>query len=194
MYLYNILIFLNAAGLSDVVFHYRKIYWNDYEYCNARIETANMDGSDKQVVIQLNDDYEKCHSSCISVRTCLRRFTNQMELNYTSNELYWVDGRQDVVESISINGTNYRALHNITYGFGLGLDIHDIYLTSWQATHDGYSLWKWRNSPSSPSQSLRHDIAGQPMDIAVVRRDKRPTGNQTITVCIILRKSIHGDT
>ena len=76
----------------------RKIFWNDYEYCNARIEAANMDGSDKQVIVRLNDDYEKCHNSCVSVYTCLRRFTNHMELNYTSNELYWVDGKQDIVD------------------------------------------------------------------------------------------------
>ena len=135
-----------------------------------------MDGSDKKVIFQLNDNYEECDNSCISQYTCLRRLANQMELNYTSNELYWVDGQHDVVESVGIDGSNYRTVHNFTFAFGLGLDINDIYLTSWDQT-DGYrSLWKWHNSPSSPSQALRDDIVGIPMDVAVVRRDKRPAG------------------
>ena len=139
-----------------------------------------MDGSDKKVLFQLNDDYEKCINSCISRYTCLRRLANQMEINYTSNELYWVDGNQNVVESIGTDGTNYRVVHNTTlsfYGFGIGLDINDIYLTSWNETHRyNNSLWKWNNSPSASSQLLRDSILGLPMDVALVRRNKRPAG------------------
>jgi len=136
-----------------------------------------MDGSGRQVVAKL-EDYDKCHKRCTE-GGCFEKFTNQMELNYTSNELYWVDGNQDILESVGIDGSNYRVVHNISYGFGLGLDIDDVYMTSWHQNqiHGGYSLRKWHNSPESASKPLRNDIAGIPMDVAVVRRDKRPSGN-----------------
>lgn len=161
----------------------RKIYWNDWEYCNARIESANMDGSDRQLVIRLSEDYDKCHARCNNYTlTCLRRWPNQMELNYTSNELYWVDGFRDTLESVGIDGNNSRILlHNISHCFGLGLDSNDVYYTSWQRNSGkGYSLWKWHNSPSSLNESLRNDITGRPMDVAIVRKDVRPTGTGTI--------------
>ena len=155
----------------------RKIFWNDYTPCNARIESANMDGSDKQVVIRLNENYTECDKACSGRYNCDRyRYTNQMELNYTSNELYWVDGNQDVLETVNINGSNHRVLQNLTYCFGLGLDISDVYVTSWLPVHGFYSLLKWHNSPLSTYQTVRDDIQGLPMDVAVVRRDKRPSG------------------
>ena len=137
-----------------------------------------MDGSDKQVVIQLNENYTQCHEACdANYDSCTERYTNQMELNYTSNELYWVDGNQDVLEAVNINGSNHRVLQNLTYCFGLGLDINDVYVTSWLWSNDNlYSLLKWHNSPSSTYQTVRDDIRGRPMDVAVVRRDKRPSG------------------
>lgn len=98
-----------------------------------------------------------------------------MELNYTSNELYWVDGYQDIVESVGIDGSNYRIVQNATVGFGLGLDTNDVYITTWKGYND--TLWKWYNSPSSSLQLLRDGIIGRAMDVAIVRRNKRPTGN-----------------
>ena len=172
--------------IDDVFYWNRKIFWNDHQNCRARIESANMDGSGKQVVVELDEDYEKCQNSCREGE-CLERFTNQMELNYTSNELYWVDGNQDKLESVGIDGSNYRAVNNISYGFGLGLDVNDVYTTSWIKTFQGYSLWKWHNSPESAFKPLRNDITGKPMDVAVVRRDKRPSGNCQHSQCLIVR-------
>ena len=161
--------------LYFILLLYRKIFWTDNEHCSARIATANMDGSDKQVVYQLNDDYEECINSCVRQYSCLRRLANQMELNYTSNELYWVDGNQDIVESVGIDGSNYRIVQNATFAFGLGLDINDVYITLWKGHNN--TLWKWYNSPSSSLQLLRDSIIGLAMDVAVVRRSKRPAGN-----------------
>ena len=159
----------------------RKIFWNDYLKCNARIESANLDGSDRQVVIPLVDNYTD---------SCIERYTNQMELNYTSNELYWVDGNQDVLEAVNINGSNHRVLQNLTYCFGLGLDINDVIVSSWiKSNQDHYSLLKWHNSPSSSYQIIKNDITGLPMDVAVVRRDKRPSG--TVTCCIVVYYVCH---
>ena len=164
----------------------RKIFWNDYSYCSARIESANLDGSDRQVVIPLVDNYSQCHEACLAnTDNCIKRYTNQMELNYTSNELYWVDGLQDVLEAVNINGSNHRVLQNLTYCFGLGLDINDVIVTSWIESDQGYhSLLKWHNSPSSSYQIIRNDIAGLPMDVAVVRRDKRPSGTVTCSIVV----------
>ena len=140
-----------------------------------------MDGSGRHVVVQLNDNYTECHQSCQrGSLECLQKYTNQMELNYTSNELYWVDSYQDILEAVHINGSNHRVLQNLTFCFGLGLDINDVYVTSWLEVDETYSLLKWHNSPSSNIQLLRDDIIGIPMDVAVVRRDKRPAGKLTV--------------
>jgi len=139
-----------------------------------------MDGSDRHIVIRLNEDFEKCDKACKDyTQTCLKRWPNQMELNYSSNELYWVDGYRDTLESVGIDGNNSRVLlHNISHCFGLGLDTNDVYYTSWSLSSKGYSLWKWHNSPSSLNETLRNDINGRPMDVAIVRRDIRPTGER----------------
>ena len=174
---------------SKGLFHYcRKIFWNDWEYCNARIETANMDGSDRKILIQLDKNFTHCNLSCQGdetaedyTRTCLKKWPNQMELNYSSNELYWVDGFRDNLESVKVDGSNFRVvLRNVTHCFGLGLDNEDVYYTSWLQSNTGFSLWKWHNSPSSVSKLLRHDITGRPMDVAIVRRNKRPSGRESV--------------
>ena len=147
-----------------------------------------MDGSGREIVIQLNEDFAKCDRSCKNVTAhCMVKWPNQMELNYTSDELYWVDGQQDILESVGIDGNNHRVLlRNVTHCFGLGLGDDVVYFTSWFPSDQGlFSLLKWHNNDPYSYQSLRHDITGRPMDVAVVRKDKRPMGEYSRLVVIV---------
>ena len=130
-----------------------------------------MDGTDKQVILQLTDS-----------KNCKTSWPNQLELDHFTNELLWVDGYLDKLQSVSVTGASHRVLlSNITYCFGLGLDMNgDVYYTSWNI-HD-YSLWRWNSHNSTQNVSILRNLPSRPMDVAVVRRDNRPSG---IVLCLL---------
>jgi len=124
-----------------------------------------MDGTDRRVVLQLTSK-EKCHDT----------WPNQLELDYTTEQLVWVDGYIDKLQSVGVDGDSHRELlSNITYCFGLGIDGNgDMYYTSWNK--QDYSLWRWNSRTPNLNISILRNLPSRPMDVAVVRRNNRASG------------------
>ena len=77
----------------------RRIYWSDWERGNPRIETSNMDGSDRKVFL---------NSSYVGL-------PNGLVIDYGSEELCWTDALMHDVKCTSLNKpeqvrriTNYK--------------------------------------------------------------------------------------
>ena len=155
---------------------YSKLFWLDWSHCNASIHSSNMDGTDRQIILQLTDNV-----------TCTKSWPNQLELDHTANELLWVDGYLDTLQSVGVGGTGHRVLlNNITYCFGLGLDGNgDVYYTSWNKRD--HSLWRWNSHTPRLNVSILRSLPSRPMDVAVVRRENRPSG---MSLCACVRACV----
>ena len=132
-----------------------------------------MDGTDRQVVLQFtNKD------------NCKNTWPNQLELDYATKQLIWVDGFLDKLQSVGVDGVGHRdLLTNITYCFGLGLDGNgDVYYTSWNKLD--FSLWRWNSHLNKMNMSILRNLPSKPMDVAVVRRSNRPSGIVFVCLCV----------
>jgi low density lipoprotein receptor-related protein 5/6 len=81
------------------------MYWTDWGD-NAKIERANLDGSERFVLINT-----------------LLGWPNGLAIDYKERRIYWGDARTDRIESCSLNGARRRVLiqDQLPHIFGLTL-------------------------------------------------------------------------
>ena len=86
------------------------------EQKDVHIESAIM--TDKQVIIRLDKNYTECHEACSAGSdNRIKRYTNMIEMNYTSMDLMWVDGNRDTLESVNTYTSNHRVLQNLVWSW-----------------------------------------------------------------------------
>ena len=100
------------------------MYWTDWTYWSysSKIEKADMDGSNRTVVVQFGSGY---------------RYPSGLALDVTNNWLYWADYYNDKLEVykfsshklIEIISSNQEAY--LTNPFGLALHENHLFWTDW---------------------------------------------------------------
>ena len=81
------------------------MYWTDWGKV-AKIEAANMDGSDREVLVNTSLGWP-----------------NGLAIDRKERRLYWVDAKTDRIEFSFLNGSDRRTLlsENIPHVFGFTL-------------------------------------------------------------------------
>ena len=91
------------------------MYWSDWN-SPAKIEVANMDGTDRHIFVQGGG----------------LTWPNGLCIDYNAGKLYWADARTDLIDWVYLNGFNRSVLlGRLNHPFGL--DVHNgfIYWTDW---------------------------------------------------------------
>ena len=125
----------------------RKMYWSDWG-ASPKIEQANMDGSDRTVLVS---------SGLIWV--------NSLALDFQNRLLYWCDAKLDRIERVDLLGNNRLVVLNLSpsnlHPFGLALADHVLYWSDWnkQSVHT-------YNMTSNVSDVLVYGM-GRPMELHI---------------------------
>ena len=123
------------------------MYWGS-RGSSSKIEKANMDGSDRKVLIS---------SGLVWV--------NSLALDYQNRLLYWCDASLDKIERIDLQGNNRKVILDLSLGnmhtFGLALSDAVLYWTDWN-TQSVHSF----NMTSSQLKVVVRGM-GQPMELHI---------------------------
>ena len=123
-----------------VLIEIRKMYWSDW-YSPAKIEVANMDGTERQVLV------EGGHLM----------WPNGLSIDYDTRKLYWADARSNTIERIDLDGLNHQVvLQGLPHPFGLDVHKGFIYWTDWISK----DIRRANINDSSSVQVLRSGLSG----------------------------------
>ena len=93
------------------------MYWSDW-YSPAKIEVANMDGTDRHILVQGNG----------------LTWPNGLSIDYDTRKLYWADARTDLIECVDFDGSHRAViLQDLKHPFGLDVHSGFIYWTDWSS-------------------------------------------------------------
>jgi hypothetical protein len=96
---------------------YKLMYWTDWG-SEPKIERANMDGTDRQVIVRENI-----------------LWPNGLTLDLENNRLFWVDAKLHVIFSSNFEGQERRVLltsyKHLQHPFSIAVFEDDIYWTDW---------------------------------------------------------------
>lgn len=96
-------------------FCYRVMFWSDWG-SPAKIERANMDGSDRKTVITGNGV----------------GWPNGLAIDYKAGRLYWTDAKTDRIERSDLDGNQRKVIQKgQLHPFGLDVFGGFIYWTDW---------------------------------------------------------------
>lgn len=102
------------------------MFWTDWIYWNydSKIEKADMDGSNRKVIVQFGTDHRFS-------------FPSGLALDVTKNWLYWVDSYNDKLEVYEFSSNKIREIISahqeayLSYPFGLALHENLLFWTDW---------------------------------------------------------------
>ena len=69
-----------------IIFLHRRMFWSDWGV-NGRIESANMDGSGRRVLVD-----------------AMVQWPTGLAIDYPARRLYWTDPKAHTIESVDLNG------------------------------------------------------------------------------------------
>nr|XP_022289400.1 low-density lipoprotein receptor-related protein 4-like [Crassostrea virginica] len=97
-----------------------KMFWSDWGR-DSKIETANMDGSERQVFIQMSE---------VS-------WQNGLTIDFQDDVLYWVDAMHNKIEAISLDGKNRRNVitEEDAHYFGISLNGESLLISDWKTNY-----------------------------------------------------------
>lgn len=123
------------------------MYWSDWGTF-PKIERANMDGSDRTVLVS---------SGLVWV--------NSLALDFQNRLLYWCDAKLDKIERVDLQGNNRLVVLDLSpsnlHPFGLALADHVLYWSDWN-----YQSVHTYNMTSNVSDVLVHGM-GRPMELHI---------------------------
>ena len=89
------------------------MYWSDWN-SPAKIEVANMDGTDRHIFVQGGG----------------LTWPNGLCIDYNAGKLYWADARTDLIEWVYLNGFNRSVLlGRLNHPFGLDVHLSLIHIS-----------------------------------------------------------------
>lgn len=107
------------SRLSYLYFSY--LFWTDWG-SNPRIERSTLSGSDRKPIISKN-----------------LKWPNDLDIDYQSSRLYWIDASSDTIESSNFDGTNRKievklryvdtVIHPYSFAYHLAQNV--TYITDW---------------------------------------------------------------
>lgn len=135
------------------------MYWTDWiswNY-NSKIEKADMDGSNRTVVVQFGTDYRFS-------------FLSGLALDVTKNWLYWGDFYNDKLEVYEFSSNKRREIISshqeayLSYPFGLAPHENHLFWTDWSYygvyrvdRNTGFNVEKVHSSQSRPMLIRAYD-------------------------------------
>ncbi|XP_069176041.1 low-density lipoprotein receptor-related protein 4 isoform X2 [Procambarus clarkii] len=121
-----------------------KLFWTDWDENYPRIEVADMDGSNRQVLVDTNVAWP-----------------NGLSVDWQEEELYWTDAKTNVIHAIGIDGRNRRTVvTNVPHPYGVTVQGKWVYWTDWETK----SLNRTQKDSRGRIYSMREGLAGL-MDI-----------------------------
>ncbi|KAJ8310212.1 hypothetical protein KUTeg_012077 [Tegillarca granosa] len=115
---YKTIITEDLAEPRDIVVHpsLGRMFWSDWGK-KSKIEAADMDGNNRMILVNFTTT----------------AWPNGIAMDYYDNRIYWIDARNDKIESIDIDGKDRRLilLEDKTHYFGLSLSGPYLYFTDW---------------------------------------------------------------
>uniref|UniRef100_A0A452S896 LDL receptor related protein 4 n=1 Tax=Ursus americanus TaxID=9643 RepID=A0A452S896_URSAM len=149
----------SRALVMMAVLYLRYLFWTDWGHI-AKIERANLDGSERKVLI--NTDLG---------------WPNGLTLDYDTRRIYWVDAHLDRIESADLNGKLRQALvSHVSHPFALTQQDRWIYWTDWQTK----SIQRVDKYSGRNKETVLANVEGL-MDIIVVS-PQRQTGTNACGV------------
>lgn len=98
------------------LFFRSKIYWSDWNRENPKIESSNLDGTDREVL--LSDPAVK--------------LPNSLEINPSTGEVCFADAGNGQIGCYDIYTRSVRiVVSNLSYPFGLAISHDHFYWTDW---------------------------------------------------------------
>ncbi|XP_050418235.1 uncharacterized protein LOC126831663 isoform X3 [Patella vulgata] len=97
-----------------------QMYWTDWGR-HAKIEVADMDGSNRRIFLSLENG----------------TWPNGLTIDSQRNVLYWVNAKSDTIESVNLNGSNREMLlqRNRTHYFAIVLMGDYLYFNDWSSPY-----------------------------------------------------------
>lgn len=93
----------------------RRLYWSDWGETNPKIESADLDGTNRVVLV--NESL---------------KWPNGVAIDYLRRRLYWVDAGNDKIEYYDLNLKTRHSLKGSPHAFGVSILGDMIYWTDWQ--------------------------------------------------------------
>jgi len=137
-----------------------KVFWSDWDRDQPKIEMANADGTDRQILV--NYDLGQ---------------PNSLVVDYSSYELCWADaGSRDLtprIECIGVNGAGRRLLVELPQGskpYGLALTTDSIVWTDWNRSTQRTGVQRADKRTGVRRIPVKYGLAhiGKPYDIVAV--------------------------
>lgn len=118
---YKVVISKNLTNPRAIAIHPERgaIYWTDWVRSNPKIETANMDGSERRTLV--NRDLG---------------LPNALAVDYTTDDLCWADAGNQKIECVTLDGNNRRMVYfGAQYPFSMTVHDSRLYWTDWGANN-----------------------------------------------------------
>ncbi|KAK9507916.1 hypothetical protein O3M35_007676 [Rhynocoris fuscipes] len=93
-----------------------KVYWSDWNREDPKIEWANLDGSERQIIVK--GPYVK--------------LPNSLAIDWSTEELCWADAGTKTIECLNVEANRPRTIiKNCSYPYGLAITDDTYYWTDW---------------------------------------------------------------
>ena len=136
------------------------MFWTDLGQ-NPKIERATLNGEGRTTIVS---------SGLV--------WPNDVVIDFSSNQLFWVDGSLAKVETADYNGQNRRLIFrsNGTHPFGVSVLSNTLYVTDWVLMRGLLKIDK-----NIGILFDRDVVPGQPMGVAVYDRSTQPQGETLVS-------------
>ncbi|XP_045116095.1 low-density lipoprotein receptor-related protein 4-like isoform X2 [Portunus trituberculatus] len=117
-----------------------RLFWTDWDEQYPRIETADMDGNNRMVLVDTDVAWP-----------------NGLTVDWQDLELYWTDAKANVIEAIGLDGLNRRrVITGLPHPYGVSTQGRWLYWTDWETKSLNRTLKRSGRSPST----IREGLAG----------------------------------
>lgn len=102
------------------------MFWTDWG-SNAKIERANMDGSNRTVLV---------NSTIMSSLGLGAKIVwpNGLAIDYDTDTIYWVDANSDIMATMDLNGGNLKIkMTRLSHPYAITVDNTYVYWTDWNS-------------------------------------------------------------
>lgn len=141
------------------------LFWTDWEDDNPRIERSLLDGSARQVIVDVQQ-YSNMPKS----------LPNGITLDYAVHRVYWIDARAGSIHTVKYDGSDHKKiLHLSTFSKPFSMDVFGDYFYWTDITYS--SIYKAHRFSVNASQQVVVHSPNKLYQAAIVHPSRHPTSN-----------------